>query len=281
MTTIFPGSLVYAGKRLHNVVMCCVICFIWTFLGLTEKPHSYYVGNIKGCAATGAEVESVGGLWHTPGLSPSAHQKTCMYCVSVRVSAACVPVSVAKRGEGSHPASNEAVWQCGPTSKETASYPQPCTFWRKSSLTPCEWGLLIGKISVFLYQKHWKCWAFQILNFVQSNSAKTNQAWGNWLFLCYRTIPAWVSVNKRIILTSPGFLCTSVFFGGEGMCASARFIGVHISLTSGCKGLLPHRYFTSSGYTSPIHPQRERERETESNQRGERAVKSPARSHAN
>lgn len=40
------------------------------------------------------------------------------------------------------------------------------------------------------------------------------------------------------------------------MCASAWFIGVHISLTSGCKGLLLHRYLTSSGYTPPIHPHR-------------------------
>lgn len=99
MTEIFPGSLPCASKTLHNVVMCCAICFIWTFLGLAEKPHSYYVGNIKGCAATRAEVESVGGLWHTPDFSPSAHRRTRMHRVNVRVSAACVPVCAARRGE--------------------------------------------------------------------------------------------------------------------------------------------------------------------------------------
>lgn len=41
------------------------------------------------------------------------------------------------------------------------------------------------------------------------------------------------------------------------MCASARFIGVHISLTSGCKGLLLHRYLTGSGYTPPLRPAEE------------------------
>lgn len=30
--------------------------------------------------------------------------------------------------------------------------------------------------------------------------------------------------------------------------ARPRFISVHISLTSGCQGLLLHRYFTGSGY---------------------------------
>lgn len=53
------------------------------------------------------------------------------------------------------------------------------------------------------------------------------------------------------------FVCACLCFWEKGMCASASFIGVHISLTSGCKGLLLHRYFTSSGYTPPIHPQRE------------------------
>lgn len=48
MTEIFPGSLQYADKTVHNVVMCFAICFVWTFLGLAAKPHSYYVGNIKG-----------------------------------------------------------------------------------------------------------------------------------------------------------------------------------------------------------------------------------------
>lgn len=108
MTEIFPGSLPYASETLHNAVMCCAICFIWTFLGLTEKPHSYYVGDIKGCAATRAEVESVGGLWHTPDFSPSAHQKhACTVLVCVWVQLVCMFVWWE---EGSHAASIEVVW---------------------------------------------------------------------------------------------------------------------------------------------------------------------------
>lgn len=108
MTEIFPGSLPYASKTLYNVVMCCAICFIWTFLGLAEKPHSYYVGNIKGCAATRAKVESVGGLWHTPDFSPSAHWKhACTVLVCVWVQLVCMSVW---QVEGRHAATNEVVW---------------------------------------------------------------------------------------------------------------------------------------------------------------------------
>lgn len=105
MTEIFPGSLPYPSKTLHHVVMCCAICFIWTFLGLTEKPHSYYVGNIKGCVATRAEVESVGGLWHTPRFFSTRPPKTCMQCECSRCARPC------GNERGSHPASNEAVLQ--------------------------------------------------------------------------------------------------------------------------------------------------------------------------
>lgn len=66
--------------------MRCAICFIWTFLGLAEKPPSYYVGNIKGCVATKAEVKSVGGLWHTPRFLSICPPKTFVYCICVRVS---------------------------------------------------------------------------------------------------------------------------------------------------------------------------------------------------
>lgn len=105
MTEIFPGSLPYPGKTLHHVVMCCAICFIWTFLGLTEKPHSYYVGNIKGCVATRAEVESVGGLWHTPRFFSTRPPKTCMQCECSRRARPCGDE------RGSRAASNEAVLQ--------------------------------------------------------------------------------------------------------------------------------------------------------------------------
>lgn len=177
MTEIFPGSLPYAGKTLHNVVMCCAICFIWTFLGLTEKPHSYYVGNIKGCAATRAEVESVGGLWHTPDFSPSAHRKhACTVLVCVWVQLVCMSVWLA---EGSHAVSNEVVWLfCSglpPNFNEASSHPQPNTSLGKSSNGQ--------HIPVVLYR--WRVWyifyIFKYLDIVKANCAKLNQI---WIILC-------------------------------------------------------------------------------------------------
>lgn len=68
-----------------------MLCYLFhmNIPGVCWKPHSYYVENIKGCAATRAEVESVGGLWHAPDFSPSAHLKTCRHCICLRVSVAC------------------------------------------------------------------------------------------------------------------------------------------------------------------------------------------------
>lgn len=83
-----------------------------------------------------------------------------------------------------------------------------------------------------------------------------------WRRVCSR-----ISTNKSLLLTRHSFVCWSVrpsvcpsgssCWGLRNACqARPRFIGVHISLTSGCQGLLLHRYFTGSGYVHhhPILP---------------------------
>ena len=62
MTDICPVSLLHTSTMLYNIFWCSAICFMPTFLGLAEKPPRYYVGNIKSCVATRADVKSVGGL---------------------------------------------------------------------------------------------------------------------------------------------------------------------------------------------------------------------------
>lgn len=49
----------------------------------------------KDCVATRAEVESVGGLWHTPWFLSICPLKTRMYCICVR---ACVSAACARGG---------------------------------------------------------------------------------------------------------------------------------------------------------------------------------------
>lgn len=54
---MFPEWLV-----VHQAQSMLIVCFKWAFLGETEQPPSYYVGNIKGSVGTRAEAQILG-VW--------------------------------------------------------------------------------------------------------------------------------------------------------------------------------------------------------------------------
>lgn len=86
--------------------------------------------------------------------------------------------------------------------------------------------------------------------------------WRRLLTDLHKQTPPVYSPQLRL-LVRPSARRGRVVGGPRNACqARPRFIGVHISLTSGCQGLLLHRYFTGSGYLHhhPIPPDGKKEK---------------------